>query len=121
MRSTPAAVAAARCAVEITAAEPERRQRLRHLVLRAQRGLRGAGCDLGQAAHQILPVHLGEDGTALAAAQALLAGGIFLQAIRPPTVPEGTARLRVTPMATHTEDEVAALADAIADEITAGR
>ena len=50
----------------------------------------------------ILPVVIGDNARALALAEALLARGVLVHAIRPPTVPEGTARLRVTPIATHT-------------------
>jgi 8-amino-7-oxononanoate synthase len=61
----------------------------------------------------IVPVVLGEDRRALAASRALLESGYFVQAIRPPTVPEGTARLRVTLSADHTDQQVAALGDAL--------
>jgi 7-keto-8-aminopelargonate synthetase-like enzyme len=46
----------------------------------------------------------------------LLARGFYAQGIRHPSVPEGTARLRITPMATHTESDIDALADAVAEE-----
>ena len=46
--------------------------------------------------------------------EALLARGVLVPAIRPPTVPDGTARLRVAPMATHTENDLAAAVDAFA-------
>jgi 8-amino-7-oxononanoate synthase len=62
----------------------------------------------------IIPVLLGPDRRALAASRELLEAGFFIQAIRPPTVPEGTARLRVTLSAAHTKSEVAALASALA-------
>ena len=64
----------------------------------------------------ILPVLVGDNARALAFADALLARGVLAHAIRPPTVPQATARLRVTPMATHTpahlERALAAFADA---------
>jgi 8-amino-7-oxononanoate synthase len=63
----------------------------------------------------IIPVLFGEDRRALAASRALLERGFFVQAIRPPTVPEGTARLRVTLSADHTAGEVAALGEALTD------
>jgi 8-amino-7-oxononanoate synthase len=53
----------------------------------------------------------------MAACERLLARGFYTQGIRPPSVPEGTARLRLTPMATHREAEIDALADAIAEEL----
>jgi 8-amino-7-oxononanoate synthase len=61
----------------------------------------------------IVPVILGDDRAALAASQRLRQRGLFVQAIRPPTVPEGTARLRVTLSAAHTPDQVGALANAL--------
>jgi 8-amino-7-oxononanoate synthase len=60
-----------------------------------------------------LPVIRGADATALAVSRALLSEGHFVQAIRPPTVPEGTARLRITVSATHTESEIDGLAGAL--------
>lgn len=61
----------------------------------------------------IIPVILGANDRALAAAAALLRSGIFVPAIRPPTVPDGTARLRVTLSADHTVAEIDRLADAL--------
>ena len=53
----------------------------------------------------------------MAVCERLLERGFYAQGIRHPSVPEGTARLRLTPMATHREDEIDALADAVADEV----
>jgi 8-amino-7-oxononanoate synthase len=61
----------------------------------------------------IVPFVLGTDGAAVSASRALLSEGHFVQAIRPPTVPEGTARLRITLSATHTESEVDGLVGAL--------
>ncbi len=63
----------------------------------------------------ILPILLGDDRRALDASRALLDRGFFVQAIRPPTVPEGTSRLRLTLSAAHTPTEVQRLADALTD------
>ncbi|HVC71995.1 MAG TPA: aminotransferase class I/II-fold pyridoxal phosphate-dependent enzyme [Acidimicrobiales bacterium] len=63
----------------------------------------------------IIPIVLGSDERALAASAALRARGVWVPAIRPPTVPPGTARLRVTLSAAHTEDHVSLLLDALAD------
>lgn len=72
--------------------EPERRQRLltRAAQLRSRLGLSGEGDS------QIIPVILGENERALAVAGELQAAGFDVRAIRPPTVPEGTARLRIS-------------------------
>ncbi|MFA9460145.1 8-amino-7-oxononanoate synthase [Thiohalorhabdus methylotrophus] len=69
---------------------------------------------LAEPASAIVPVVLGADRLALAAQEDLLEAGLLVQAIRPPTVPEGTARLRVTLRAPHTESDVEALAEALA-------
>jgi 8-amino-7-oxononanoate synthase len=63
----------------------------------------------------ILPVVLGSDARALEVAKTLAARGFFVPAIRPPTVPVGTARLRVTVSAAHTREDVAALARALTE------
>jgi 8-amino-7-oxononanoate synthase len=57
----------------------------------------------------IIPIILGTDRAALAAAESLLSAGIYVPAIRPPTVPEGTARLRITVSAAHTDDMISRL------------
>jgi 7-keto-8-aminopelargonate synthetase-like enzyme len=62
----------------------------------------------------IVPYVLGSEERALAAAAALLERGLLVTAIRPPTVPPGTARLRVTLSAAHTPDQVDRLAAALA-------
>lgn len=61
----------------------------------------------------IVPVVLGEEAAAVAASEALLARGIVVPAIRPPTVPPGTSRLRIALSAAHTDDEVARLQEAL--------
>ncbi|TFG97804.1 MAG: aminotransferase class I/II-fold pyridoxal phosphate-dependent enzyme, partial [Myxococcales bacterium] len=64
------------------------------------------------------PVVIGSNHETMALCERLLERGFYTQGIRHPSVPEGTARLRITPMATHSEPEVDALADAIAAEMT---
>jgi 8-amino-7-oxononanoate synthase len=61
----------------------------------------------------IQPVLVGDNAAALALADALWQRGFWVPAIRPPTVPAGTARLRITLTAAHTHDDVDALADAM--------
>ena len=61
---------------------------------------------MGESRSQILPVIIGDAGQTMALAAALLKHGIFAQGIRPPTVPEGTSRIRLTPMATHTKQDM---------------
>ena len=110
----PSAAAAARAAIAVLGAEPERRDRLWAHATRLREGLTAMGYALGASRSPILPVLVGDAGTAVRLSEALLARGVLVAAIRPPTVPDGTARLRVTPMATHTADDVAAAIDAFA-------
>jgi len=109
----PAAVGAASAAIELVAAEPERRPALLRNAARLRDGLRALGLDARGDTH-IVPVVVGDNRAALALADALLARGVLAHAIRPPTVPAGTARLRLTPMATHTEAQIARVVDAFA-------
>jgi 8-amino-7-oxononanoate synthase len=109
----PAAVAAAGAALDVVAAEPERRARLAENAARLRAGLRALGLD-ARGDTQVVPVVIGDNARAMAFADALLARGVLVSAIRPPTVPAGTARLRVTPIATHTAAHVARALDAFA-------
>src|SRR5207249_3104477 len=102
-------------ALAALAAEPERRAALARNAATLREGLRALGLDAHGDTH-IVPVLVGANRAALALADELLERGVHALAIRPPTVPQGTARLRVTPMATHTtaqlERALAAFADA---------
>jgi 8-amino-7-oxononanoate synthase len=90
-------------------------RRLADLVQRVRGGdqLPGSGRH-GQPASPIIPVILGTEQRALEASATLLAEGLWVPAIRPPTVPAGTSRLRVTVSAAHTDDQVGRLVDALA-------
>ncbi len=93
--------------------EPERRQRLLALAERLRSALREKGFDIGGSETQIIPVLVGSPERALALAAALLEKGIFCPAIRPPTVPPRTSRLRVSLTAEHTKEDVARLVAAL--------
>ena len=110
----PAAVAAARAAIALLTAEPERRDRLWAHATWLREHLTRIGFRLGPSRSPILPVLVGDAEAAVRLGDALLAHGVLAPAIRPPTVPDGTARLRVTPMATHTADDLAGAVDAFA-------
>jgi len=111
----PSAVAEATLqSLRIARAEGWRRERLRDLVARFRAGAAGLGLTLLPSATPIQPVIVGESGEALALAAALEARGILVPAIRPPTVPAGTARLRVTFSALHTPADVDRLLEAFA-------
>src|SRR5438132_986381 len=110
----PAAVAAAGAALAVVAAEPERRAALARNAATLREGLRALGLDARGDTH-IVPVLVGDNRAALALADELLVRGVHALAIRPPTVPQGTARLRVTPMATHTPAQLERALGAFAD------
>ena len=101
---------------QIVAAEPERVARPLALA-RQFTGLLG----LPEAQSAIVPIVLGEPKRTLAVSAALEEAGFLVGAIRPPTVPPGTSRLRVTFSAAHGEADVAALAEAVRPHLEAGR
>jgi 8-amino-7-oxononanoate synthase len=112
----PAACAAALAALEVVEREPERRARLAALQERMKSGLARLGFPLPRVVAPIFPVVLGDERLALDASRRLRARGFFVRAIRPPTVPAGTSRLRVTLTAAHDEAQVDAFVGAL-DEV----
>lgn len=115
----PALAAAAREALRILQAEPERRARLAENVQRLRAGATQLGVDLGPSATPIQPLVLGDERRVLAVSGALLERGFWVAAIRPPTVPPGTARLRITLSAAHAPPQVDALVEALAAALRA--
>ncbi|MBF1801746.1 8-amino-7-oxononanoate synthase [Alloalcanivorax profundimaris] len=110
----PAAVAAAtRVSLAKAVAETWRRDRLAALIRRFRHGAAELGYALMESGTPIQPIRVGEDADALALSQALAERGLLVTAIRPPTVPEGQARLRVTLSAAHEERDVDRLLDAL--------
>jgi 8-amino-7-oxononanoate synthase len=97
----PPAVAAAQAALELLAENPKRVERLRANAAALRDALRLEGLEPIGSETQIVPLIVGEAADAMALCERLLADGLFAQAIRPPTVPPGTSRLRLTTMATH--------------------
>jgi len=102
----PAVMAMGIAAVEILNREPEGRESLRNNIARLQGGLRESGYCLGKSQSQILPLIVGDESRCMTMSQQLLDHGVFAQGIRPPTVPPGTSRLRITLMATHTREHI---------------
>lgn len=111
----PAVAAATLTALEAVIGEDWRRARLATLVTRFRRGAREAGLRLAASDSPIQPVLVGDSAAAVAASESLMARGYWVTAIRPPTVPAGTARLRVTLSATHEDADLAGLLAALAD------
>ncbi|TWT82778.1 8-amino-7-oxononanoate synthase [Planctomycetes bacterium CA13] len=102
----PAAVAAAIAAIESFQTEPHRRQRVQTLArtLRQRLSLSPIADDLTRSVEMgvpIIPVTLGEDATAISMSRRLSEAGFYVPAIRPPTVPPGTSRLRISVSAVH--------------------
>jgi 8-amino-7-oxononanoate synthase len=116
----PAMAAAMRASLALLRADAWRRAKLASLIQRFRRGAIGAGVPLLESYTPIQPVVLGDNATALRAAKALEASGFLVGAIRPPTVPDGQARLRVTLSALHSEAQVDALVGALA-RVCAGK
>lgn len=106
----PSAAAAASAALDLIAREPERAAGLLSRARALGEYLREAGLDVPNVESQILPVMVGDAREALAAGDALLARGYYVAAIRPPTVPPGTSRLRLSLMATHNAEQIAGVA-----------
>ncbi len=109
----PALCEAALAALHIVEAEPERRALLWDRVRQLTQGLTALGLPAHGASH-IFSVVLGSPERAVLASQRLLERGLLVRPIRPPTVPVGTSRLRVSLSAAHSEAQVAALLDALA-------
>lgn len=100
----PAMADALQTSLDIIEREPERRLRLRARARYVRRGLREAGFDVAEGDSHIVPLLFGDNERALVVARALQTEGFDVRAIRPPTVPEGTARLRVSVNAGLDED-----------------
>ena len=97
----PPVVAAAQEALAMLEAEPEMVQRLGVNAAVLREALAAEGLPVGTSQSQIVPVRVGSAEQAMRLSEALLEHGVFTQGIRPPTVPEGTSRLRLTAMSTH--------------------
>lgn len=102
----PAACAAALAALRVLRTEPQRVACLREVALALVEGLRNSGFDVRHHGTPILPVIMGEPQAALQCSAMLLENGVWCPAIRPPTVPAGSSRLRVTALAALTKAEI---------------
>jgi len=112
---SPPQVAAARAAVSLVRREPGRRVALQLRAKRLRDGLAAHGVSTAPSETQIVPVVIGDNASTMAVCEDLLERGFYAQGIRFPSVPEGTARLRITPMATHTDAEIDALTRALVE------
>jgi len=109
----PPAVGAALAALSLLRSRPGAVEQLRRNAGVLRESLATYGLDTGESRTQIVPVIVGGARKALALCERCLDGGVFAQAIRPPTVPDGTSRLRLTVMANHRADELQPAAQVI--------
>jgi 8-amino-7-oxononanoate synthase len=105
--ATSPEIARALCeAIEIVTRDEGARARVLGHADRLRRELAGLGYDARGERTPIVPVVIGHNAETLALADALFARGVFAHGVRPPTVPEGTSRIRLVPMASHTEADI---------------
>ncbi len=102
----PSVVAAAEAALELLASTPQLVERLGANAMLLRESLATEALAVGGSGSQIVPLHIGNAARAMELSERLLERGIFAQGIRPPTVPEGSSRLRFTVMATHQADDL---------------
>ena len=102
----PAVAAATLESLQILVDESWRQDKLQQLIQRFRHGAQSLGLNLMASSTAIQPVLVGDPSKALAMSQKLQNQGLLVTAIRPPTVPQGTARLRVTLSASHTEEHI---------------
>lgn len=113
---TPASIAASLCALKILSQEPQLSQKLQYNVKYFLRCLATEGIK-ADSQTAIIPIIIGDAGLALKISEELLEQGFLIPAIRYPTVPQNTARLRVALMATHTQEELSMAAYTISSTI----
>jgi 8-amino-7-oxononanoate synthase len=112
--SMPAAMAATiEAAIGVMRDEPERRKRLRESSRAFRAKLREGGLDVAEGDSPIVPIIVGSESAAMEFSERLLGRGLLVGAVRPPTVPRGTSRLRVTLSSEHSADEIANLAEGL--------
>lgn len=111
----PALACATLAALRVARMEPWRREQLARLVRHFRAGAGARGLKLGESTTPIQPLVVGEAREAVRLSALLAERGFFVPAIRPPTVPPGSARLRITLSALHSESDVDSLLDALAE------
>jgi 8-amino-7-oxononanoate synthase len=103
---SPPAVAAAMAALGLLREQPRRVEKLQRNAGVLRDALAAEGLPVPPSSTQIVPLIVGDAGDAVRASERALERGVFAQAIRPPTVPAGTSRLRLALMASHTKSEL---------------
>lgn len=114
--ATPPVIAASTlAALDVIEQEPWRQVKLQQHIQTLRSALQQQGWQLMNSQSAIQPIIIGQAEDALALSQALLEQGLLVSAIRPPTVPQGTSRLRITLSAAHTDEMVERLVDVLGD------
>lgn len=109
----PPVAAAGLAALELLESRPHRIEELHANATTLRSALAAQGLATGGSQTQIIPIEIGEARRTMALSERLLERGVFAQGIRPPTVPEGTSRLRFTVMSTHRADELERAAEIV--------
>jgi 8-amino-7-oxononanoate synthase len=110
----PSAVATVLAALDVIQEEPERRDQLWHNTRRMQEGLKSLGYDIGGSVTPVIPVVIGELEPMLIFWKELFDAGVFTNPVTPPAVPDHSCRLRISMMATHTDEQVDRVLEAFA-------
>ncbi|MGB7157694.1 MAG: 8-amino-7-oxononanoate synthase [Tepidisphaeraceae bacterium] len=111
----PAVPAALEAALEVMRREPDRQVRVRAISRRVRESLRAAGMMLPDGDSPIIPIILGSEDAAIMEAKRLMDLGMLVTPIRPPTVPRGSSRLRITLSSEHSDEQVDALIRALTE------
>ena len=117
----PAVAAATRTSLRLLRDESWRRQHLQQLIADFRRGATELGLGLADSLTPIQPLILGTEDRTLAVAEQLQQRGYLVAAIRPPTVPAGSSRLRITLCAEHSREQVTGLLTALEDALEGDR
>jgi 8-amino-7-oxononanoate synthase len=110
----PSAIATVLAALEVLRTEPERLDALWNNTRRMQQGLRELGYDIGMSETPVIPVVIGELNRMLLFWKEIFDAGVFTNPVTPPAVPASSCRLRISVMATHTDDHIDQVLDAFA-------
>ena len=111
---SPPIAAGIETAIAVMRDEPQRQRRVRELAKNLRVKLREKGWDVAGGDSPIIPLILGAEAEALRVSGELLQKGLLVLAVRPPTVPKGTSRLRITLSCEHSQGEIEKLADSLA-------
>jgi len=114
---TPVNCAAVMAALDIVQSEPQRRTMLADNAAYLRNRMTESGLDIANSCSHIIPVIIGSSKDALAASESLCKKGFLLVPIRPPTVPAGSARLRISVQSRHTQEQMDALIDALKEVV----